>query len=67
MKYFIEIEIDEDLFKENTQIEIQRIITECASRISLMSFAHQETRYPIRDINGNRIGYHGYIKEESEY
>ena len=65
MNYYIEIEMDNESFQENTQEELKRIVNECAKRISLLSFGNEKAQYPIYDINGNQVGYHGYENKKN--
>ena len=63
MKYFIEIELSNDVFEENVE-ELQKIIKKCAERISLFSSQYDNAIYPIYNMNGNRVGYHGYKNKD---
>jgi len=61
MKYYIEIDADNDAFYQNgPATEIRRLLGEIAFRVESFSFEHEENEFPIKDINGNKVGVHGY-------
>ena len=66
MKYFIEIELEKSAFDEFTGGELARIVRAAADRVELFSFRHTESRYPLKDINGNTVGFHGYSHKTVE-
>ena len=64
MRYFLVIKMDNEAFAENTAEEVRRILRDAVSRVELFSFGHLENRFPLRDANGNTVGFHGYENEE---
>lgn len=60
MRYFVEIYTDSAAFEDAPGAEISRILRELADRVDGYSFNNPKTVFPIRDINGNRVGSHGY-------
>lgn len=60
MKYIVEIDLSNSAFNEHPGEEIARILNECANKVRYYSFQHDKTFYPLRDINGNTCGKHGY-------
>lgn len=65
MRYFIEIDTDNAAFEDATGPEVARILREIAERVEGYSFDEQNAgvRFPVRDVNGNRCGTHGYTDE----
>jgi hypothetical protein len=62
MRYFLVLDLDNAAFAEDPGAEAARILREAASRVEGYAFDHQNSgcRFPLRDINGNRVGTHGY-------
>jgi hypothetical protein len=60
MQYFIEINLDNAAFEDKPGLEVSRILHELAERVEGYSFNNPNTTFPVRDINGNRCGSHGY-------
>lgn len=59
MKYYLEItDLDNDAFTDDAGAELARILREAAVKIEAHSPGRME--YQLRDINGNRVGCHGY-------
>lgn len=65
MRYFLEVKMDNAAFGDETAEELKRILREATSRVDLFSFTHKQSRYPLKDVNGNTVGYHGYENEET--
>ena len=62
MKYYLKLYLENDAFAEGAGPEVARILRELAERVEGYSFTNAPTRFPVRDINGNRVGTHGYTK-----
>ena len=60
MKYVLEVNLDNAAFDPDPGIELARILREAADRAEGYDFLHERTRFPLRDINGNKVGEHGY-------
>lgn len=65
MRYFVEIHTDSAAFEEPGP-EVARILRELAGRVESYTFDNPETVSPVRDINGNYCGRHGYSKGRPE-
>ena len=66
MRYMLEIQCDNAAFEGDPAAEIARILRACADRVALFSFAHKESRYPLKDVNGNTCGSHGYVNDSED-
>lgn len=60
MQYFVKLNCDNAAFEENPGVELARILRELAAKVEQFTFEHQTTTFPVRDINGNKVGEHGY-------
>ncbi len=56
MRFTLEIDMDNVAFHSDPRAELSRIMTHVASRIVIPD-AGFEFREPVRDINGNRVGF----------
>jgi hypothetical protein len=64
MKYFLEINLDNAAFENNPGLEVARILREAADRVEGYSFNNAPTNFPLFDVNGNRVGTHGYLNKD---
>ena len=59
-RFFIEISLENEAFANNASEEVARILREIANKVGLFSWLNEKTAYPVRDINGNKVGQYGY-------
>jgi hypothetical protein len=55
-KFELNIECDNSAFEENTGNEVARILRDLANQIEQCYSGQMPESYPVRDINGNRVG-----------
>jgi hypothetical protein len=62
VRYTIQIDTEGAAFEDQPGCEIARILRELANTVEGFAFDRQNRRvkFPVRDINGNRCGTHGY-------
>ena len=64
MRYTIKIDLDNAAFEPSKGHEVARILRELANDVEQFAFtkASGGVRFPVRDVNGNRVGDHGYTR-----
>jgi hypothetical protein len=66
MRFFVAIDCDNAAFEDQPGAEVARILLEIARKTPLFSFAHPESTYPLRDVNGNICGRFGYMQNAED-
>ena len=64
MRYTLTVEMDNVAFDNDPGSELARILREAANRVEGFGFQHKDHASPLRDVNGNKVGQHGYTKED---
>lgn len=60
MEYYLKVYLDNAAFGDAPGPELARILRSLADDVEGYAFDVGPISFPVRDINGNRVGTHGY-------